>query len=157
VWSEEKAAQGATTGDVASGAPALAGDSDGAADTGGIPGAIPRITFDSGGVAQGGLTPPRSGRDRAPRAQSYATGSSVPEGAARLYLNLGRKDGASESEIRRLLQEHAGVSDVLEIDVMNTHTYLNVAGADADRICASLSGKQVGERDLLCERARPRR
>jgi hypothetical protein len=40
---------------------------------------------------------------------------------------------------------------------MNTHTYLNVPVADADRICAALTGKQLGERDLVCERARPRR
>jgi hypothetical protein len=72
-------------------------------------------------------------------------------------LNLGRKDGASEGEIRNLLREHTGITEVPEVDVMNTHTYLNVPTADADRICAALSGKQVGERDLLCERARPRR
>ena len=81
----------------------------------------------------------------------------LPAGLARLYLNLGRKDGASEAAIRSLLHEHASVSDVPEIDVMNTHTYLNVAGADADRICASLTGRQNGDRALVCERARPRR
>jgi hypothetical protein len=84
-------------------------------------------------------------------------GAETPEGMARLYLNLGRKDGASDSEIRNLLRAHTGVSEVPEIDVMNTHTYLNVASTEADRICAALTGKQVGERELLCERARPRR
>ena len=53
--------------------------------------------------------------------------------------------------------EHAAISEVPEIDIMNTHTYLNVSGADADRICASLTGKQMGDRALICERARPRR
>ena len=81
----------------------------------------------------------------------------LPNGLARLYLNLGRKDGAQESEIRSLLREHAGVSEVAEIDIMNTHTYLNVAATDADRICGSLTGRQLGDRDLVCERARPRR
>jgi ATP-dependent RNA helicase DeaD len=82
---------------------------------------------------------------------------SLPEGMARLYLNLGRKDGAAEAQIRGLLSTHAEISDVPEIDVMNTHTYLNVASADADRICVALTGKQIGDRDLVCERARPRR
>ncbi|MEO5769003.1 MAG: DEAD/DEAH box helicase, partial [Polyangia bacterium] len=157
VWSEEKAAQGAAPGGAGAGVVgSSASESDGAADTGGVPGAIPSTTVESGGVAQGGFTA-RPGRERAPRPAFQSAGPSVPEGAARLYLNLGRKDGASESEVRKLLQEHAGIADVLEIDVMNTHTYLNVTDADADRICASLTGKQVGERDLLCERARPRR
>jgi ATP-dependent RNA helicase DeaD len=87
----------------------------------------------------------------APRAEG------LPPGIARLYLNLGRKDGAGDSEIRRLLQDNAGVADVPQIEVMNTHTYLNVPDGDADRICASLTGKQMGDRDLVCERARPRR
>lgn len=157
VWSEEKAAQGAAPGGAGAGVSSFASESNGAADTGGVPGAIPSTTLESGGVAQGGFTSGRPGRERAPRVAFQSAGPSVPDGAARLYLNLGRKDGASESEVRKLLQEHAGIADVLEIDVMNTHTYLNVTDADADRICASLTGKQVGERDLLCERARPRR
>ena len=65
----------------------------------------------------------------------------VPNGMARLYLNLGRKDGVSQLEIRGLLREHAGIDTVPEIDVMNTHTYLNVDTVDADRICASLTGQ----------------
>ena len=55
---------------------------------------------------------------------------------ARLYLNLGRKDGASEKEIRDLLATHAGTPAVMDVDVMNTHTYLNVAPGDAERIVA---------------------
>jgi ATP-dependent RNA helicase DeaD len=81
----------------------------------------------------------------------------VPPGTARLYLNLGRKDGASVEQIRDLLRESASVGDIPTIDVMNTHTYLNVASEDADRICAALTGKQLGDRDVVCERARPRR
>jgi ATP-dependent RNA helicase DeaD len=76
---------------------------------------------------------------------------------ARLYLNLGRKDGASEKEIRDLLSTYADNSTVMDIDVMNTHTYLNVAPADADRIIAAVSGKEMGGRQLICETAKPRR
>jgi len=93
----------------------------------------------------------------APSLDAGAPDESVPEGGARLYLNLGRKDGAGVDQIRGLLRDFAGVGEVPTIDVMNTHTYLNVASADADRICAALTGKQLGGRDLVCERARPRR
>jgi hypothetical protein len=80
-----------------------------------------------------------------------------PADVARLYLNLGRKDGASEKEVRDLLATYAGSPDVKDIDVMNTHTYLNVAPADADRIIAAVSGKELAGRQLVCETAKPRR
>jgi len=76
---------------------------------------------------------------------------------ARLYLNLGRKDGASEKEIRDLLATHAGSSNVMDVDVMNTHTYLNVAPGDAEQIVTALTGKEMGGRQLVCETAKPRR
>jgi ATP-dependent RNA helicase DeaD len=80
-----------------------------------------------------------------------------PADVARLYLNLGRKDGASDKEIRDLLATYAGSPTVLDIDVMNTHTYLNVAPADSDRIIAALTGKELSGRALVCETAKPRR
>ena len=76
---------------------------------------------------------------------------------ARLYLNLGRKDGASEKEIRDLLSNYAGSPQVMDIDVMNTHTYLNVAPADAERIIGAVTGKEMAGRQLICETAKPRR
>jgi DbpA RNA binding domain len=76
---------------------------------------------------------------------------------ARLYLNLGRKDGASDKDIRDLLSAHAGDASVSDIEVMNTHTYLNVAPADADRIVTAITGKELDGRQLTCESAKPRR
>jgi ATP-dependent RNA helicase DeaD len=76
---------------------------------------------------------------------------------ARLYLNLGRKDGAAERDIRDLITTHAGEVTVADVEVMNTHTYLNVGPADADKICEALAGKELGGRSLICERAKPRR
>src|SRR5579863_1248995 len=81
----------------------------------------------------------------------------TPDNVTRLYLNLGRKDGASEEEIRNLLSVHTGAVDVSEIDVMNTHTYLNVAPADAEKIVGALTGKEMSGRQLVCEQAKPRR
>jgi ATP-dependent RNA helicase DeaD len=81
----------------------------------------------------------------------------VPDGMVRLYLNLGRKDGAADAQIRDLLRERASFEGTAQLEIMNTHTYLNVPAADADNICAAITGKQIGDRDLVCERARPRR
>ena len=75
----------------------------------------------------------------------------------RLYLNLGRKDGAAERDVRDLITAHSGEASVQEVEVMNTHTYLNVAPADAERVCAALNGKELSGRQLLCEPAKPRR
>jgi ATP-dependent RNA helicase DeaD len=80
-----------------------------------------------------------------------------PSNVTRLYLNLGRKDGASEREVRDLLAAHVGAVDVSEVDVMNTHTYLNVAPADAEKVVAGLAGKELGGRQIVCETAKPRR
>lgn len=76
---------------------------------------------------------------------------------ARLYINLGRKDGAGENEIRDLLRAHADFDDVRSIEVMNTHTYLNVPMDQADAIVQAVAGKTVGDRDIICEKAKPRR
>ena len=98
-----------------------------------------------------------SSSEAEPSRRGASAGAGPGPGIARLYLNLGRKDGAQDVEIRELLRAHAGVTAVEEIDVMNTHTYLNVAAGDADSICGALNGKQIGDRELVCERARPRR
>ena len=87
------------------------------------------------------------GRDDGPRTD-----------VARLYLNLGRKDGASEKEIRDLLSTYAGNSTVMDIDVMNTHTYLNVAPGDAEPDHRAPSpARKWAAASSICETAKPRR
>jgi hypothetical protein len=76
---------------------------------------------------------------------------------ARLYLNLGRKDGASERDVRSLLEARAPGASVSDVEVMNTHTYLNVASGDATRVSGALTGQELGGRQLVCEPAKPRR
>jgi hypothetical protein len=78
-------------------------------------------------------------------------------GQARLYLNLGRKDGASNADVATLLAAHGLSVPTPDIDVMNTHTYINIDAAEAERLCAALSGQEHAGRTLLCERARPPR
>jgi ATP-dependent RNA helicase DeaD len=131
VWGEERA-QGAPDNNTAR-APSLAAS---------IDGAQPSAPVDNGAEPAHRPEPARP---------------ATPDNVTRLYLNLGRKDGASEQEIRNLLSAHTGPVDVSEIDVMNTHTYLNVAPADAEKIVGALTGKEMSGRQLVCEQAKPRR
>ncbi|HEX9104727.1 MAG TPA: DbpA RNA binding domain-containing protein [Polyangia bacterium] len=70
----------------------------------------------------------------------------------RLYLNLGRRDGAKEPEIEQLLRDKA--VEVESLQLRNSHTYLIVPEERADSVAAALTGGKFGERDVLCERAR---
>jgi hypothetical protein len=90
---------------------------------------------------------PKRERDKAQEAP-------LPEGHVRLYLNLGRRDGAREPEIESLLRE----SDVSvgSMELRNSHTYLIVAEDRADAVIAALLGRKFGEREVVCERARPK-
>jgi ATP-dependent RNA helicase DeaD len=96
------------------------------------------------------IEPPRG------RARERAS-DELPPGTARLYLNLGRKDGAAERDVLDLLQANLTLSSPPELDIMNTHTYINVPADDAARVCEALTGKELGGRSLLCEPAKPRR
>jgi ATP-dependent RNA helicase DeaD len=111
--------------------------------------AEPAATADDAGPTPV-IEPPRG------RANDRAN-EELPPGTARLYLNLGRKDGASERDVLDLLSSHATLATQPELDIMNTHTYINVPSEDAGRVCEALTGKELGGRSLLCEPAKPRR
>jgi ATP-dependent RNA helicase DeaD len=149
VWSEEKAAR--------EGTPAAAPPE--GETSGGAPPAMPPSSPASAPASLSPSSPAASAgsRDDSRRWSESQPPESLPEGLTRLYVNVGRKDGAGETEIRELLAAHVGPVQIEALDVMNTHTYLNVSAADADRICSTISGKQLGDRDLVCERAKPRR
>jgi ATP-dependent RNA helicase DeaD len=97
--------------------------------------------------------PPRAPRSERPRSVE----DDVAPGQTRLYLNLGRKDGASERDVSDLLTTHAELTAPAVLDIMNTHTYINVPSEDAARVCAALTGKELAGRELVCEPAKPRR
>jgi ATP-dependent RNA helicase DeaD len=93
---------------------------------------------------------PPAASEREPRREREEL--AVPEGHVRLYLNLGRRDGAREPEIEALLQERA--VEVAAMQVRNSHTYLVVPEERADAVSATLTAGKFGERDVVCERAR---
>jgi hypothetical protein len=96
-------------------------------------------------------------RERPRRERRPEQAIAVPDGQARIFLNLGRKDGATVDDVVSLLGE-AGVSVGPEaVDFMNTHSYINVPADRAEILCRSLTGRDRAGRALLCEPARPRR
>ncbi len=78
-------------------------------------------------------------------------------GQVRLFLNLGRKDGATPEEIAELLSSTGVTVPAASIDTMNTHSYINVTSAEADKLCAGLVGRERNGRTVVCEPARPPR
>jgi hypothetical protein len=89
---------------------------------------------------------------------SASSGYQAPApGQVRLFLNLGRKDGATPEEISELLSSTGVTVPAASIDTMNTHSYINVTSSDGERLCAGLVGRERNGRAVVCEPARPPR
>jgi ATP-dependent RNA helicase DeaD len=73
-------------------------------------------------------------------------------GDLRVYLNLGRRDGLDEEQVQAMLRERGLPS--FSTEVRSTHTYLAVPEAHVEWVVTSLNGHRIGNRSLLCERAR---
>ncbi|HEX4404143.1 MAG TPA: DEAD/DEAH box helicase [Polyangia bacterium] len=136
VWSEERGQAGAPTQPSATSSSASASSD--------VPRAVSSV--DGGETPGPVISPPR-----------FQASDELAPGTARLYLNLGRKDGASERDVLALLSAHATLSGPPALDIMNTHTYINVPSDDAGRVCEALTGKELAGRALVCEPAKPRK
>jgi hypothetical protein len=76
-------------------------------------------------------------------------------GQARLYVNLGRKDGATADLVSEMLSSSGVVVPATDVELMNTHSYVNVARDAAEALCAAMNGKSHNNRAVVCEPARP--
>jgi ATP-dependent RNA helicase DeaD len=79
----------------------------------------------------------------------------VAPGQVRLYVNLGRKDNATPEGIAELLSSSGVAVPAEHVELMNTHSYVNVAEEAAATLCAAMNGRTHGGRTVLCEPARP--
>jgi ATP-dependent RNA helicase DeaD len=80
-----------------------------------------------------------------------------PPGQVRLYVNLGRKDGATADLVAELLSASGASVPAADVELMNTHSYVNVAKENADALCAGMNGRNHNGRSVVCEPARPPR
>lgn len=75
----------------------------------------------------------------------------------RLYVNLGRKDNVTAVQIAEHLSSCGFPISEKSIELMNTHCYVNVSQAVAERLCTALSHSVLAGRTVVCEPARPPR
>ncbi len=83
--------------------------------------------------------------------------TSSPEGLdkVRLYVNLGRKDGATQDQVAELLSAGAVSVPASDVELMNTHSYINVSREAANALCSTVNGRTFNGRSVICEPARP--
>lgn len=78
-------------------------------------------------------------------------------GSVELFVNVGKREGLREAELREMLSE-AGVQDeqIGRIRVRDRVSYVTLEAGAEGRAVAALSGKVVGGRTTVAERARAR-
>ena len=98
----------------------------------------PAITTDDGG-------------DRRPRRPLRDSRPPSP-GEVRLYLNVGRRDNLDDVGLRQFVAAQ-GVSEI-PMELHSSHAYLFVPEEQVEPTIVALSGKPLGTRAVVCERAR---
>jgi hypothetical protein len=88
-------------------------------------------------------------------ATAGAPAVALPPGQSRLYVNLGRKDGATAELVAEVLSSSGVVVPASEVELMNTHSYVNVSQESASALCSATQGRQHNGRAIVCEPARP--
>ena len=88
-------------------------------------------------------------------ATAGAPAVALPPGQSRLYVNLGRKDGATAELVAEVLSSSGVVVPASDVELMNTHSYVNVSQESASALCSATQGRQHNGRAIVCEPARP--
>ncbi len=80
------------------------------------------------------------------------------EGFVQIFVNVGRRDGASAGELQRILTERAGIErkDTGRIRVRDRNSFVSVKTDDLDKAVAAFVGQVLGGREVIAERARDR-
>jgi hypothetical protein len=81
----------------------------------------------------------------------------VPTGnEARLYINVGRRQGARSDELGDFVRREASLisGELIDLRIRDSHSYFSVPPEMADTVIARLSGKSFKDRMLKVERAR---
>ena len=83
-------------------------------------------------------------------------GSDDAEGMARLYVNVGRRDGVRAGDVARFLRDHTelGRNDIGRIRVRDKHSFVDVRSELVDATVKGLEGKTLAERALVIEPAK---
>ena len=89
-----------------------------------------------------------------PTTPGYSVSESPPALAsqARIFVNVGKRDGATAADIQRLLKEVAAA----DIYLRDRNAFVSVPKEDLDKAIAALSGQTLGGRTIIAEPARPK-
>ena len=105
---------------------------------------------ESGRIPESALASSEEG-DRRPRRPQRDSRPPLP-GEVRLYLNIGRRDNLDDSRLHQFVASQGITSIPMELH--SSHAYLFVPEEQVDSTIAALSGKPLGSRQVVCERAR---
>ncbi len=77
-------------------------------------------------------------------------------GFSRIFLNVGRRDGARAQDLQKLLTDHAGITrqDTGRIRIRDRVTFVSVRPDDMPKAIAALGGKMIGGRAVIAEPAK---
>ncbi|HKA90179.1 MAG TPA: DEAD/DEAH box helicase [Haliangiales bacterium] len=77
-------------------------------------------------------------------------------GFVRLYVNVGKREGLDAEDVKKLALDAApDAADALgRVVVLGSHSYLSVKEEVAAALAAAMTGRKVGEREILVEKAR---
>lgn len=90
----------------------------------------------------------------APAPQAEASHSDT----ARIFLNVGKRDGATQDVVRGILEEQGIHPDDIDfIAVKDNHTFLGIASDLVESVLEALGGRTIGSTVARAEVARPRR
>ena len=97
------------------------------------------------------VTLPRADRGAPPKEREEE-----PPGFARIFLNVGRRDGVRAEDLQRMLTEAAGITrpDTGRIRIRDRVSFVSVRTEDMARAIAALAGKSLGGRTIVAEPAK---
>jgi hypothetical protein len=76
---------------------------------------------------------------------------------SRIFVGAGEIDGADEAKLRETVARLAPGAELHKVEIRRTHAFLEVGPDDAERVVASLAGKEAFGKTLAAEKARRRR
>jgi ATP-dependent RNA helicase DeaD len=80
------------------------------------------------------------------------------DGGARLFLNIGRKHGVTEPQVREFITKESGVSagTVCRVDIRDGYSHVSVEQSMAEKVISAVNGKKLGRYAVRIESARDR-
>ena len=95
--------------------------------------------------------------DVAPGTVSETTAPPRPPAKGRIFLKLGLQEGADETKLRAALADAAQGTEILAVEVRQTHSFVEVPPDAVDAVVQALNAKDLEGKPFAAERARRRR